>query len=85
MKCPYCDGNGCVDVLASAGPGDLDIDHEFCEDCDGTGIASAYTRSVMESARVQHEHDKPYLRMAREQGAEIETWADLERFKQEVA
>ena len=84
MRCPYCDGKGYIEVLTSAGPGDLDIDREFCEDCDGTGVASAYTASVMGEAKAAHEADKPYLRMAREQGVKVETMADCERFKEEV-
>jgi len=85
MDCPYCDGKGYTDVLVQYGTDDLDIDHELCEDCDGTGVASAYTASVIESARAQHAADRPYLRMAREQGVPIETMADCERFKQEVS
>jgi len=84
MKCPYCDGEGHIAVLVQFGTDDLDIDHEVCEDCGGTGKASTYTQAAMESARAQHTADKPYLRMAREQGVAVETMADCDRFKMEV-
>lgn len=37
MKCPDCKGKGFVDILVQFGVDDLDIDHEFCETCQGTG------------------------------------------------
>ena len=62
MKCPHCDGEGYIAVLVQFGANDLDIDHELCEDCEGTGMASAYTASVMGSAKAQYKADRPYLK-----------------------
>ena len=89
MRCPYCDGKGYIEVLVQQGCAkdrfiDLDVDREICEDCNGAGIASAYTASVMGAAKAAYETDKPYLRMAREQGVKVETMADCELFKEEV-
>jgi len=84
MRCPYCDGKGFTEVLSSASPGDLDIERDPCEDCDGTGVASAYTASAMGSARAEYRADRPYLRMAREAGVKITSKAECERFKEDV-
>jgi len=65
----------------------VEIDGEmYCEDCAAEiEEEAAYQRAVMESARAQFNADRPYLRMAREQGVAIHSMADCDRFKEAIA